>query len=381
MARNRAQHSYGEAAHTVFRIAQRTGLLRLVNQLRRGRNPLLILCYHGVSLSDEHLWNSSLYIDGPLFRQRLAAIRDFGYQVLPLGEGLERMRTDRLNKPTVAITFDDGWHDFYQSAWPILREFGYPATVYQTTFYSLYNRPVFDTACSYLLWKAAGQQLNARSLTGSDGVFDLRTGSGRNQAVQTLRFRAAELGLSAEQKDHLLKRLADAAKVDYGALLRSRTLHLMNPEEVRQISRAGVDVQLHTHRHRTPADRELFLRELAENRELILSMTGKHAEHFCYPNGVFSSDLLSWLHEAGVRSAVTCEPGLATTSDDVLLLPRFTDGNSVSQAKFESWLAGLGHLIPRLKRAVTGAPDTRESLEGEPEGETSASPKGAGTWA
>jgi len=332
-----------------------TGTLSLfgaARHLRRYNQSLLILCYHGVSKSDEHLWNPRLYIQPEVFRRRLETIREFGYEVLPLSAALRQMRERSLAAPTVVITFDDGWQDFHRLACPILREFNYPATVYQTTFYSRYNRPIFDTTCSYMLWKGVRRTLCDREVTGSAAPLDLTTPHAVEKARQFLLLRAKERKFSAEQKDGLLQRIAYAVGVDYEAILASRTLHLMNAAEMREVAQAGMDIQLHTHRHRLPFDKRLFFREIEDNRQLIEPATGRPAQEFCYPNGEHRSELVSWLREAGINSATTCEPGRASRNSEPLLLPRLTDANAVSQAKFESWLAGVGLIAPACRRAL-----------------------------
>ena len=123
-------------------------------------------------------------------------------------------------------------------------------------------------------------------------------------------------------------------------------------QEVAEISRGGVDIQLHTHRHRLPAKKELFLDEIFSNQDLIKAATGKRAVHFCYPNGFYRPDSPAWLREAGVLSATTCEPGLARRQSDRMMLSRAVDSCAVSPARFESWLSGVGWLVPTFKKAV-----------------------------
>jgi hypothetical protein len=111
------------------------------------------------------------------------------------------------------------------------------------------------------------------------------------------------------------------------------------------------DVQLHTHRHRVPEQRELFLREIADNRR-ALAESGLNPErltHFCYPSGLYQSAFLPWLAEAGVVSAVTCVPGLASKRQHPLLLPRFIDTGATSDVEFEGWASGLRHFIARSR--------------------------------
>ena len=52
-------------------------------------------------------------------------------------------------------------------------------------------------------------------------------------------------------------------------------------------------------------------------------------------------NFLPWLAEMGVRSATTCERGLARASDKDLLLPRFLDDSSVDLLRFQSFVAGV----------------------------------------
>jgi len=332
---------YKGAKSSVFSVARRLGLFQLYRYLRRNSKSLLILCYHGVSKSDEDLWKPSLYMDPATFRQRLATIREFGLDVLPLGDALREIEAGTLKRPAVAITFDDGWHDFYTSAWPILREFNYPATVYQTTYYSYYNRPVFDTTCSYLLWRGMGKTVTNPGRLGLPMTVKLDSISAVDEAAKRLRFFATENLLSGAEKDDALGVLAEQLGVNFKEILKSRTLHLMNPDELAEVSRDGIGIELHTHRHKLPADRVLFLEEIARNRELIRAATGIAPEHFCYPNGAYRAELTSWLRQAGVRSATTCDPGLVSKGANAMLLPRVTDSNNVSQARFESWLAGV----------------------------------------
>jgi peptidoglycan/xylan/chitin deacetylase (PgdA/CDA1 family) len=125
----------------------------------------------------------------------------------------------------------------------------------------------------------------------------------------------------------------------------------VTPEEVKSLSAAGVDIQLHTHRHRTPLDRELFLREIEDNRKSIAEMTGTGASHFCYPSGVYDREFLPWLEETNVLSATTCELGFATKGSHKLLLPRLLDTSGLAPIEFEGWLTGIASVLPRRREA------------------------------
>ena len=326
-----------------------TGTFRLVHASKWRRQRLLILAYHGISLDDEHLWDGSQFMPKEIFRARLGLIKKSGCTVLPLTEALRRLYAGDLPEKSVAITFDDGTYDFYCQAYPLLREFEYPATLYLTTFYSQFQRPVFDVACSYLLWKESKRTLDLKTVIGLDARFDLTSEQSRAEALNhVIRF-AGEQRLSAEVRDELIASMAKNLDVDYDAFVASRILQLLRPDEVKTLAADGIDVQLHTHRHRTPQDRDLFLREIEDNRSSIREMTGISPSHLCYPSGVWDSKFLPWLKEAGIQSATTCEFGLASRGSNPLLLPRLLDVSALSPIEFESWLSGIAVALPRRR--------------------------------
>ncbi len=340
-----------------LRSLKSAGVSTLVHNSRWRRERLLILAYHGVALTDEHLFNGSQFISADLFRDRLELLRRSKCAVLPLGEAVERLYRNDLPDRAVTITFDDGLSDFYRRAFPLIQEYEVPVTLYLTTFYSHYQRPVFDLMCSYLLWKGRGRALDLSTLTGEDLQTNLPSLDAREDVLGRIHAFGREQKLSAGEKDAFAASLAAQLGVDYDALLGERRMHNLNADEVGILSAGGIDIQLHTHRHRTPNDRRLFVREIEDNRQSIREMTGRNATHFCYPSGVSDQSFLPWLRDAGVVSATTCESGFASRSSNALLLPRFLDNATLSPIEFESWLTGVSAALPQRRvgaRALAG---------------------------
>lgn len=329
---------------SLLKAARQTRLTSLVGSSRWRKNRLLILGYHGISIDDEHEWNPALYLSQELFSKRLMALRSCN--VLSLEEGLKRLGTGTLPERAVAITFDDGTYDFLARAYPVLKKFQYPVTVYQTTYYSPYNRPVFNGICSYILWKGRDKRrIDGQEFTGAEGECDLSEKASRLKiAAQIFQFSQP---MSVEEKDELAQRLATKLDVDFQSILDKRIIHLMRPEEIAQLHKSGVDIQLHTHRHRNPRDRNLFLREIADNQDFLRQTGQPSARHFCYPNGNYDLQLVPWLRECGIQSAVTCDIGLATARAERLLLPRLVDTSYLSAIEFEGWLSGISAFFPR----------------------------------
>jgi peptidoglycan/xylan/chitin deacetylase (PgdA/CDA1 family) len=133
----------------------------------------------------------------------------------------------------------------------------------------------------------------------------------------------------------------------------------MTRDEAADVARDGIAVELHTHRHRTPNDHTLFLREIRENRERIEQIRGGTPRHFCYPSGIYRSEFLPWLREAGITTATTCDPGLASPRSEPLLLPRLVDTSFLSPLDVEGWMTGMSaFFLPRKAKAHAGRATT-----------------------
>lgn len=332
-----------------LRVIRFAGGVHAVSRSRWRSRRLLILCYHGFAQDDEHRWDPSLYVSRGQLESRLELLAATGYVALPLREGLARLSAGTLPPRAVAITVDDGTYDFYAVAYPVLKRRGVPVTVFVSTYYVVDRRPVFDGACQYLLWKAwASGTVDVKDPL-DDGAPSLRTAADCAHASARVCETAWRERWSAEKKHEWLGRFARRLGLDWEDFLHRRLVALMHPEEIGALDPAIADVQLHTHRHRVPEDKELFLREVADNRRALseCGLDPQRLTQFCYPGGVHLPVFLPWLTEAGVTAAVTTVPGLASTRHNPLLLPRFVDAGTTSEVEFEAWASGLRELIRR----------------------------------
>jgi peptidoglycan/xylan/chitin deacetylase (PgdA/CDA1 family) len=316
------------------------------------RRRLLILCYHGVSLADEHEWNPAMFVSPARLEARLARLRALGATVLPLGEALERLWDGTLPPRAVALTFDDGTVDFLHVATPILRRHGAPATVYVATAYAGAGVPVFTSALGYVLWRARATSADVRAFAGEAAPLPIDTPAARERAAQSiLRFAYAQR-LDIAARHRLLEALGDAVGVDVPALTATGRLQVMGPDQVRALPRDLVSVQLHTHHHVMPPDAARFDEQVAANRAALAGMgeSPEALEHFCYPSGRYHAVALDRLPFLGVQSATTTVPGLAARDTDPLLLPRVVDTMHVTDALFTAWVEGTAAFLPRRAR-------------------------------
>jgi len=90
---------------------------------------LRILMYHRVA---ELECFDQLTVTPARFEQQMQRLAQ-GTQVLSLSESLNRLAVGSRNRPTVAVTFDDGYLDNLHHALPILERYQVPATIFITT--------------------------------------------------------------------------------------------------------------------------------------------------------------------------------------------------------------------------------------------------------
>ncbi len=74
---------------------------------------------------------SPMIIAATKFKEQMKAVKESGIPVIPLSDVVE-WRKGRKNIPeeAIVITMDDGWEGVYTHAFPVLKELGFPFTVY-----------------------------------------------------------------------------------------------------------------------------------------------------------------------------------------------------------------------------------------------------------
>lgn len=108
-------------------------------------NKALFLTYHHL---DEH--ESFITITPAKFKQHLQLLKEKHYNVISMEDYVCFQNHRRTLPPNaVVITFDDGYRSFYEKAYPLLKEQGYPAT----NFVILSDIESENPSLPFLTWK------------------------------------------------------------------------------------------------------------------------------------------------------------------------------------------------------------------------------------
>ncbi|MEW6244072.1 MAG: polysaccharide deacetylase family protein [Bacillota bacterium] len=111
-------------------------------------NTTPVLGYH--SVHPDH----PLAVRPDMFRERIRFLKE-NFEVISLAEYVRRKLTGELTEGTAAVTFDDGYEDNYRYAYPVLKEFSCPATLFLVTR-SIQNRQGCSSEGASASLKASG---------------------------------------------------------------------------------------------------------------------------------------------------------------------------------------------------------------------------------
>jgi peptidoglycan/xylan/chitin deacetylase (PgdA/CDA1 family) len=229
------------------------------------------------------------------------------YQFVTLDEAAASdRRCGRAGKPLAAVTFDDGYCDFYDVAFPLLQRKGIPAAVFVVTDLTGTDRLQIHDEVYLLLRQLAGEPPELLELLagriGADPALCARI---RALGGDTFRLTRALLGnLSQLQLRRLLGLLREYARVpdEVRSALRS-----LDWETLRRLHGAGIVVGSHTRSHAFLLNEplETVIEEAVSSKLKAETMLGAPVRHIAYPDGQFSAVVLDVVQEAGYRYGYT----------------------------------------------------------------------------
>ena len=261
---------------------------------RRTERGFMVLSYHRVNDEGDPIFRA---VPSRRFADQMKVLRRY-FNVLPLGELVSRAAVGDIPPKSIAITFDDGYRDNYENAFPVLKNLGLPATIFLVTGVVGSSAPIWhDRAFSIL------RQTEVESLHLDGTKYPLGNVEQRQVALQSI---LTDLrSLSPQERDRRLDRLAADLGVpepSYGRKL--------SWAEVREMAENGFTFGAHTVTHPilTKIPLKDAVREITRSREAIENQLKQPVTLFAYPNGSpddFNESIERAVKDAGFLCAVT----------------------------------------------------------------------------
>jgi peptidoglycan/xylan/chitin deacetylase (PgdA/CDA1 family) len=261
-------------------------------------NAFGILMYHRVTPRIDGVPRPTWNVPPDRFRRQLIGLLSRGYRPWPLRRVVAcRMAGELIPARTFVVTFDDGYENVYENAWPVLKELSIPATVFVVTAYLDARRPFpFDD------WAVAG-----------------------SAGVPASAWRPLSTAHCGEMLEHGL-----------------------------------VDIGSHTHTHADCRGRpESFRQDLVCSLHVLRDTLGVSGAALAFPFGRFGPEMVAVSREAGVSCALTAEPRLVAAQSDPFSWGRFhADGSDTAATlalKLNGWYSALRDVWRRFRRPCEAA--------------------------
>ena len=316
-----------------------------IPKLRRDAfSKFAILCYHRVGTEGVPYFSR---LDPAAFEAQMRYLKKH-YRVIPLSQMCSELLESRNVEPTIAITFDDGYKDLYSYAFPVLRKYGIPSTIYLIgQCMENGEAPWYDrifAALKYANIPVLEVQLNElRS-------FQLNSQDSRNAAAWEIVCYLRSI------PDTQRRTWCAHFERNYPVPQSEITSRILDWAQVREMSGAGVDFGAHTMTHPSVSrlEGDAFTEELIQSKKLLEDRLDNPVHDFAYPFGKDtdrSAISEQVLRSAGYRSAVTTIDGYNSAGANPLELRRVQIGNDASMAGFAFGITRLFLECPAVKQS------------------------------
>lgn len=281
-------------------LLDRTGALRVMEWFAR-RPGLLVLNYHRIGSIEGNLFDDGVVsATAGEFRAQVRYLRRH-FDLPELDDLITILETGQaIRSPMALITFDDGYRDNFELAFPILREIGVSAAFFIATSYIQQPRLPWWDHIAYIVKTTRRDTFTLDYPTRVS--IDLRQ-STRSQALGRL-LSVYKHAADIDEKE-FLTHLGARAGVDADSESLGREL-FMSWDQVRQLSAGGMSIGSHTHSHKILSSQsETDQRnELSLSKHILEAELGRPINAVAYPVGrpfAFNGLTKRLAREAGYR--------------------------------------------------------------------------------
>ena len=310
------------------------------------QDELTIIMYHGI-VNEPLMVNEWCFVNEQSFRMQIAYLKKH-FEVISLSEAVERMKGGGIKHPTAVVTFDDGYQNNFDVAFPILLRERIPATIFLTTglintndtvWYCRFNIALSQTRRSYVEWNGFKFDLSTSGLKAKTSV-------------------AIQEGLKKLGRSHLMTTLRNIIlRLDGDpdcSIEIDSPFRMLNKTAIAEMARSElIEFGAHTHNHAILSqlsDEERF-NEIRQSIDTVYELTGRPCRYFAYPNGRaedYNMGTIRDLEACGIQIAVTTISGPNNRMTPAMELRRYGVGADLPMAEFQLM---VHHFISKVHRS------------------------------
>lgn len=270
----------------------------LLLAMQRRRNGAVVALYHRVSPEADLSYPP---VPPATFERQIRFLKRH-FRIVPLAEMLQRHGEGQPLGGFCSVTFDDGYWDFLEHAYPVLQREGVPVSHYLVSDCVLSGRPT---------WNLRLNRLVSRRSVGRDTA-----------SAELARLKSALSRMSAGERYAWL----DEQEATLGE--RPSEPAMLCVADLRRVDPGCVEWGSHTVSHAAlgECDPCTIRSELAESRRVLEELTGRPIRDAAYPNGSYTPAVCAAVQEQGYRCGLAVEQREVRRGGSPYALPRFDLG-------------------------------------------------------
>lgn len=321
---------------TALSILHYSGVGALLAPLARGKGVIFTL--HSVRPEPPQAFepNRILKVTPDFLDAAITTVEAAGYDIVSLDEAGARLKADTPARPFACFTFDDGYRDNRDYAYPIFKRRGLPFAIYVPTAYADGEGELWWLVLEAAIRKAGRVRA---MLDGEERIFDTRSLAGKERAFATIYWslrNGAETDLRAA-----VRMIAADAGLEWATLCRDQ---IMDWDELRALAADPlVTIGAHTCRHFAVArlPEEEARAEILESVTRIERELGRPCRHFSFPYGDRASAGerdFAIAAALGLETAVTTRKDVLRAASSMTGLPRVSLNGDFQKTRYVSAL-------------------------------------------
>lgn len=311
--------------------------------LTRLQGKVLILTYHRVLSKreiDHHFIQPGIYVQDDVFERQMEFLKEH-FSILSFSEllNLWSKKVFEKDRRYAVITFDDGWKDNFIYAFPILKKYSIPATIFLPTALIGTGQWFWPDKIGYIM---RHHDITPFLYQRYPWMKRLK-GKGYVEKIDSTIEICKDLS-EEEIHDFILQISKDLNLIFPGDRM------LVNWEEIEEMSQNGISFGSHscTHRILTKLPAGDSQKEIEDSFRTLQERIINSIPVFCYPNGNYNREMIKLVKAAGYQAAVSTRFGFEGGSpEDLFCLKRISIHNDITATipLFAFHISGMNHIL------------------------------------
>jgi peptidoglycan/xylan/chitin deacetylase (PgdA/CDA1 family) len=299
----------------------------------QSRSSITVLTYHGITDAKSDI-NDFCFVGEDEFDKQMKYLSQ-NFDVKSAEDAY--LNSYNNEKPVAVVTFDDGFFNNFSHAFPILKKYGVPATIFLSTNFIDSNDTIWFCKIIQVIESSQESEISWRG-----SLLPIKSGPDKRLASSIIQTDLKRLHPASIEEE--LITLFDSLNINmdfndtpYGMLTEKSVIEM---QESKLITFGA-----HTHNHAilTKLSKDESKNEIHESLRQVQILTGKKCTMFAYPNGGvgdYSNNHKQILQNSSVSLTFSMKDGLSSQQDDYSEIKRLFISSHINMKQFSAQVHG-----------------------------------------